>query len=83
MNATFSDIRNRIFEIFSEEIPFLISYLCYCIYIPKKYQVKKSESLVMKIMKRFWLLVRGQPTFFQISVLGIVETKKNEKVGIN
>jgi hypothetical protein len=37
----------------------------------------------MKIMKRFWLLVRVQPTFFQISVSGIVETKNDEKVGIN
>ena len=46
----------------------------YCIHIPKKFQVKKTESLVMKIMKRFYRLVNVWVTFYEISVMGIVKT---------
>jgi len=48
----------------------------YCIHIPKKFQVKKTESLVMEIMKRFCEIVISAGTFFEISALGIVKTKK-------
>ena len=55
----------------------------YCIHIPKKFQVKKSESLVMKIMKRFYRLVNVWVTFSEISVMGIVKTIFSDFVTIN
>ena len=55
----------------------------YCIHISKKFQVKKSESLVMKIMKRFRRLVNVWVTFSEISVMGIVRTIFSYFVTIN
>ena len=55
----------------------------YCIHIPKKFQVKKSESLVMKIMKRFRRLVNVWVTFSEISVMGIVKTIFSDLVTVN
>jgi len=55
----------------------------YCIHISKKFQVKKIESLVMKIMKRFYRLVNVWVTFYEISVMGIVKTIFSDFVTIN
>ena len=55
----------------------------YCIHISKKFQVKKTESLVMKFMKRFYRLVNVWVTFSEISVMGIVKTIFSDFVTIN
>ena len=55
----------------------------YCIHIPKKFQVKKSESLVIEIMKRLYRLVNAWVTFSEISVMGIVKTFFSDFVTIN
>ena len=55
----------------------------YCIHILKKFQVKKTESLVMEIMKRFCRLANVWVTFSEISVMGIVKTIFSDFVTIN
>ena len=59
----------------------MLFYLSYYIHSQIKVQVKKSEFLVMGIMKRFCTLAIWRPTIFQFSVSGIVETIFADFVG--